>query len=528
MTSKAIKNTLSTPVPQSEQEDTRQVKNNAGGFTFTVDDKARLTRFLILGTDGGTYYQREHDITKGNLNFIQDVIARDEQLVIDTVREISTQGRAYRNSPAIYVTAALFAYGKIKPQSLVTQVCRTSTHLFEFAEYIELLGGWGRSKKNAVGAWYTSKTADQLALQAVKYRQRNGWTHRDLLRLGHPRIGSAHGMGIGEFMLGKEYDGEYHRLIAGFKAAQEAKNVPDLMAVMDTFLDLPWEVYPTQFHKEPLFWKTLFLNGAIRGQALLRNITRYASLGLFNDMVFAREFANRLTDVVMIQRTRLHPFQYLLALGVYMNGSLDRKTGLLSKDWNTSPIIAKALDEGFYLAFKYVEPANKRTMIALDVSGSMGAQIAGIGISSAEVTAAMSMTIARTEPYYQIMGFAHNFLDLGINPSMSLSDIRRQVVMSNFGTTDCSVPMEYARKNKIAVDTFLIMTDNETWSGYIHPHIALQKYRQTMGIDARLIVAATTPTKFTIADPTDAGMLDICGADSNLPKLVTEFSAGRI
>lgn len=88
--------------------------------------------------------------------------------------------------------------------------------------------------------------------------------------------------------------------------------------------------------------------------------------------------------------------------------------------------------------------------------------------------------------------------------------------------------MIHALNNKIEVDTFVIYTDNETWVGDVHPHVALRTYRDRMGIDSKLIVVATTPTEFTIADHTDRGMLDIAGADSNLPALVADFSADRI
>ena len=40
--------------------------------------------------------------------------------------------------------------------------------------------------RRAVGRWYTEKSADQLAYQVVKYRNRAGLTHRDLLRLARP------------------------------------------------------------------------------------------------------------------------------------------------------------------------------------------------------------------------------------------------------------------------------------------------------------------------------------------------------
>ena len=37
-----------------------------------------------------------------------------------------------------------------------------------------------------------------------------------------------------------------------------------------------------------------------------------------------------------------------------------------------------------------------------------------------------------------------------------------------------------------------------------------------------------TATKFTIADPTDAGMLDIAGFDSAVPALISEFINGGV
>ena len=65
-------------------------------------------------------------------------------------------------------------------------MCRTGTHLFAFARYVEQFRGWGRSLRRGVGAWYAGQTPERLAYQAVKYRQREGTSHRDLLRLAHP------------------------------------------------------------------------------------------------------------------------------------------------------------------------------------------------------------------------------------------------------------------------------------------------------------------------------------------------------
>ena len=46
------------------------------------------------------------------------------------------------------------------------------------------------------------------------------------------------------------------------------------------------------------------------------------------------------------------------------------------------------------------------------------------------------------------------------------------------------------------------------------------------GIDARLIVVTMTSTGFSIADPDDAGMLDVVGFDAAVPGLITGFARG--
>ncbi|CAF5034928.1 unnamed protein product, partial [Rotaria sp. Silwood1] len=48
--------------PQSKPLRNDQVKNNAGGFVWAVNDMQRLQRFLCLGCEGGTYYQGEKEL----------------------------------------------------------------------------------------------------------------------------------------------------------------------------------------------------------------------------------------------------------------------------------------------------------------------------------------------------------------------------------------------------------------------------------------------------------------------------------
>ncbi len=92
--------------------------------------------------------------------------------------------------------------------------------------------------------------------------------------------------------------------------------------------------------------------------------------------------------------------------------------------------------------------------------------------------------------------------------------------------TDCALPMVYATEKGLKVDTFVVYTDNETWAGRIQPHQALAEYRRKSGIDAKLIVVGMTATGFSIANPSDPGMLDVVGFDAAVPSLITEFARG--
>ncbi len=88
--------------------------------------------------------------------------------------------------------------------------------------------------------------------------------------------------------------------------------------------------------------------------------------------------------------------------------------------------------------------------------------------------------------------------------------------------------MRYARRLGRAVDTFVIYTDSETWAGDIHPAEALRRYRQATGIPAKLVVVGMVANRFTIADPNDAGMLDVVGFDTSAPEVIAGFARGDL
>lgn len=529
MASKALGAINTKRTAQTERADSRQVENNAGGFTFTVSEWDRLQRFLILGTDGGTYYVKQADLTKQNVDFVKALLQKNAAEVIRLTVDVSDNGRAKSNSPALFVLAlAMNTEGVDKKivKDALRKVARTATHLFEYAQYLENLGGWGRAKRASITEWYGAKTDMALANQVVKYRQRNGWTHKDLFALAHPKgLNKA----IGAFVLGKPSD-ETYPLIEGFKKAQAAKTEDEVIKALLEYR-LPWEAAPTEFHKSLKLWRSLFDADQLGQTALLRNVTRFAKLNAFDDLRFAVDFGARLSDIDRIQEGRIHPISFLNAMVVYNEGSVDRKSSgyylSRTKNWTTAGKIAKALEDGFQASFKFVEPANKTTLVGIDCSASMTwAAAPGLDLTPLQVAAAIAMQIARTEPYSEIRGFSTRMVDLGITEADSFASAVSKI--RGGGGTDLAAPMIWAKNQKAGFETFVSITDNETWAGTPHPHQALKEYRQATGINSRMAVLGVTATDFTIAPPDDKGCLDFVGFDSAAPKILADFSAGRI
>ncbi len=511
--------------PQHVQADKRQVPNSAGGWAFTVQKTARLHRFLTLGTDGGTYYTSERDITLKNADVVLAWARNDTAGLVREVVAISQAGRAPRNNPALFALAAAASLGdpdgKRAALDALPLVARTGTHLFIFAGYVQQFRGWGRGLRRAVGQWYLGKDeAGQLAYQVLKYRQREGWTHRDLLRLAHP----AH-RPLFAWIAGKE-TADPPPLVEAFIKAQAATTVKEWTSLIagsePPFLS--WEMLPDAALNEPDVWVALLASGMPQ-TALMRQLPRLTRLGVLAPMSAAQQnVAIQLADPAHLAKARVHPVNILVALRTYASGHGARG----QTEWTPVPQITDALDAAFYAAYGTVTPAGKRTMLALDVSGSMMGAVSGLPITCREATAALGLVTAATEPVTVITGFSTSLMPLNISPRQRLDDAIAAISNLPFGGTDCSLPMIWALANNVDVDHFSVYTDNETWAGQVHPHQALAEYRQKTGIPARMSVVGMTATDFTIADPDDPGTLDIAGFDSAVPNLLADFARGDI
>ena len=112
---------------------------------------------------------------------------------------------------------------------------------------------------------------------------------------------------------------------------------------------------------------------------------------------------------------------------------------------------------------------------------------------------------------------------MNISPRQRLDDVVKHLDAMPFGGTDASLPMRYALQKGLLVDAFVVLTDSETWYGEQHPAEALRAYRLVTGVPAKLVVVGMLGNRFTIADPNDAGMLDVVGFGTDTPTVIADF-----
>ena len=493
------------------------------------DDWSRLERFLLLGTDGGTYYVDDQPLTKQSAACVARCIAADGLRSIDRIVAASETGRAPKNDPAIFSLAMAAKLGdeatRRAAYAALPTVCRIGEHLMHFAACAQGFGGWGRGMRRAVGAWFNERPAAELALQLATYQSRDGWSNRDLLRLAHPRAASrSHDRLFAWSVTGKLPEGaKDDAALRPIVAMEELRTLRDVIAGATLIRDtkLPRECVPAEWLEFPEVWDALLETMPMT--VMIRNLAPMTRVGLLTKSSHATDYViDQLRDQERLQKARLHPIAVLAALVTYKSGRCVRGTAT----WDPIATIVDALWAAFYASFDLVEPAGTRMLLALDVSGSMECGIvAGIpGLTPRITSAAMSLVTAATERTHSLVTFSAALEPLSISPRQRLNDVVSTISALPHSGTDCAQPIIWAQKHRVDVDTFVIYTDNETCAGGVHPAQALRAYRDARGIPAKLVVVGMTSTGFSIADPDDAGMLDVVGFDASTAPLIADFA----
>lgn len=519
---------VSTPATQAIVGREKEMgANNNGGVSFLLDMWGVLDRFLILGSESAGYTTTKQEVTKLGFDTVKKCIAADGQRVVARALEFSLAGRAPKNDPAVVAIALAAVYGneltKAAAYDALPKIARTGTWLFLFVSILDSLGKWNAAAKRGVAKWYTSKTVDRLAVQMLKYQQRDGWAHRDVLRLAHVKPASDVQSNLFRYSVkgaeGMTEGVAIPQLVIDFEMLKRTDNKSAVLSILEGAPDISWEMVPTQWltDKDVLaqLVKSMGLTAVIRKLGALTAHGVIAPLSAGSKDVIAK-----LSDGEALRKQRVHPITLLQAFKQYQLGR-----GLKgSLSWKADQRVLDAINDAFYTSFGTIEKTDENYFLGVDCSGSMQSALVNgsPNLTAVEVAGVMALAVVKNQPNYWIGGFNHRMGELKITPSMRLDAVLKTILAFSWGSTNCSLPFEHAMQHNMDVDKFVVITDNDINTGG-QPVEALRKYRAKSGKAAKSVVVATSMSNFTIADPKDAGMLDIAGFDSAAPQIIAQL-----
>jgi len=168
------------------------VKNNAGGYVFKADRWDRLERFLVTGSSEGSYYVTPEKLSKQNATNLIKLIQEDGVKVCAVLRDMVRDRRVPRMEPVTFSLAVAMVEGDEKTKDAVistaSDICYTPTLFFQFvADVLHLGTGWTKELKACVQSYYLRNPIGDVAYQMVKYQNREGWSHGDMIKLSHPK-----------------------------------------------------------------------------------------------------------------------------------------------------------------------------------------------------------------------------------------------------------------------------------------------------------------------------------------------------
>lgn len=519
----------SQPLPGREAE---MIQGRSGGWMFDAGIWAMLRRCLLVGTAQSTYYAGKRELTEDFMSTVKDAIATDPSRVAAEILYAS-DGRAINNSAPLFALV-LLSMGEAREaknafREIFPQVVRTGSHFYEWLGYTKALRGFGKVVREAGKTWLSREDVKGLAYQLLKYQQRQGFAHRDALRLFHVKPPTA------------DHNQLFQWVTQGWADLPEAipsealaqiwwyewlKRHPEQTHTAIAAGRLTHEMAAPVGKMDKQAWQLLFNDMPIG--ALLRNLGSLTELGVLR----ADEAANLarveavLNDAERLRKGRIHPIDVLKALKTYQSGGT---LGRSQKTWTAVPRIVDILEKAVELSFDVVEPTGKVFMHAVDVSGSMAwTQVSSVGLSCCEIATAMALVTAKAEYNYVIRGFATEFRDLGISRRDSFSTALAKASNQNFGGTDASVAYDWMIKQKFKADIICFWTDSESWAGQRHPSEALAEYRQKVNPEAKAVYITLAPYQITLVDPKDPLSWDLGGFDPGTPRIIQMLATGEL
>ena len=338
-------------------------------------DWKRLHQFLILGSETSFYHAGEARSGFEESPSLTSGLREDGQRVVALIENVARANRAPYAEPALFALATAASPRRATPDvnsaalAAMPVVVRKASDLCSFVAFARRGRGWGRGLRTAIARWYLEQPVGELACGILRAREQNGWAHRDLLRMSHPKPKNPLQNALFQWAV----EGELGHLaplniantelrpVYAHERAREAADEREVLQLIEHYR-MTDETVPAEWKKSAAVWEALL--EYMPYPAVLRNLDIMAAAGLFSVESPATALAvARLLDRRRIQESRINPVAIALKRIAYGGRS------------DASPMVFDALATAERIAMDQVPAGRMQVHI---VEGAGGSEISRV------------------------------------------------------------------------------------------------------------------------------------------------------
>lgn len=446
--------------------------NYEGAPTFKRSWDARVVQVLTTGNFENTFYASAKELADEAVQVIEEARQKDPTFLAQAIVYARNQG-LMRIAP---ITASvILSAGDTKCKDLTkqifNQVIRTPGDLQDFVAMCRTghFRGTGRLVKTLVGDWL----ANISEYHVVKYGSGNqDYSLRDIYRTVRPQLeGTAND--IARYVV----KGELSDSLETIKAYQEFKQTKDISLIEK--YNLPYEVVTAQ-NSSPEAWEMLATKAPFMN--MLRNLNNYEKNGILNGEVKKR-IIGQLTNQEAVSKSKQFPFRFLSAWRAF----------------NGDKQVSEALHDAIDLSVTNIPELPGTTIIAPDESGSMSEPISARSqVNCFDIANMLAAAMYKKCESAYIFPFANTAVEVKVSKRDSALSIADKIKNSIGGGTSLSSPIEKAIDEKIFVDNFILLTDNESWVDHFSYNSrgatdALKEYRKKINPNVKTFLITLVP-----------------------------------
>lgn len=499
----------------------RQVKvakpdtvNKAGGAAYALSSESALAQYAVTGTFAGTFYAN----ADAQLERTKELASNCSSQFIAKLAVYARESGKMKDMPA-YLLATLAAREEIDLlHKVFPRVINNAKLLCNFVQIIRsgVTGrrSFGTSIKRLIQNWLTSRTGIQLYNASIGHANPS---LADVIRMVHPRPQDQYQQATLSYLLGKTCTTS--DLPVQVQILEQLKNGSGTVIPNVPFRAL------TNIKLNVAQWQHIALT--MPWDTLRQNLNSLHRKGVFCDSEFNQNIADKLADAAEVRKNNVFPYQLMTA---YQNTE------------DIPAVIRNALQMAMEVACENVPVLAGKTLIAVDVSGSMKNSITGSRPGTTSVTrcvdvaALIATALLRTNQDALVLAFdaagwgrtGRDKLIDGVylprlNPSDPVMTNANRLASYGGGATDVALPFQYLSTVGEVYDNVILISDNESWSGICAgANMAWNTYAG-MHKGAKLINIDIQPSDSTQVPDYDGRVLNVGGWSDAVFNMMSEF-----